>query len=269
MKALIHLASMVALCAPAFSADLVVKTTRHCDNPRIKDVAVTTWIGKDRMRVEDGDRKVLIVRADLKKMFVLDPKGKAFGTLELPFVMKDHVPPEIVPKFDELMANLHFSVTPTSETKKIHDWNATKYVLTISDDAPDHKTTITADVWATKDVVVDGASWNSMNGAATSFMLSGPDMSAELAKIQGLPVLVERTHTTGDKTLKFTEEVTSVESKDAPEGAYDVPKDYTEMKPFILGDSGPHDSSTHIAPAHPGPPPDSKKDGEKPVPPPK
>jgi hypothetical protein len=59
----------------------------------------------------------------------------------------------------------------------------------------------------------------------------GASMATEMKKIEGLPVLIERTQTVMGQTLKSSEQVTAVTSKDAPEGTYDAPKDYTE-KPF-------------------------------------
>ena len=62
-------------------------------------------------------------------------------------------------------------------------------------------------------------------------MPGGAAMATEMKKVEGLPILVERTQTMGPMETKSSDEVTAVASKDAPEGAYDVPKDYAE-KPF-------------------------------------
>jgi hypothetical protein len=267
MKTFLNLALAVALCAPSFAGDLVVTTTKHSDARPDKDVIETKWIGKDRMRVESG-RTTLIVRADLKRVFVLDTEKKTFGTMDLPFDVKKHAPPDVQPQLETMLAAYTFTVEPTSETKKIGAWNATRYTITIVNKLPDHVSTLTEEVWATKDVPVDSPAWHAMNGAVMSYQLSGPDKSDELKKIEGLPVFVERTRSTDKGPVKSSDTVTSVATKDAPEGTYDVPKDYVETKPFLLGGgAGAGDRRPRAEPAPAPLPP--KKDDEKPVPPPK
>jgi hypothetical protein len=53
------------------------------ENQPAKDSTEVTWIGKDRMRIEDGN-DVTIVRTDLKKMYMLDMQAKTFTALDLP-----------------------------------------------------------------------------------------------------------------------------------------------------------------------------------------
>jgi hypothetical protein len=86
-------------------------------------------------------------------------------------------------------------------------------------------------VWLTKDVSVDAAAFADMYASMMSVGMQGPAASNEYRKLDGLAVLTETTTSMMGQTSKSREEVTSVETKDAPEGHYDVPKDFKD-KPF-------------------------------------
>ena len=234
MRLVTTLALIAALSAPAFCADLVITRTKHSDAMKMpgqeqpaKDSTEVTWFGKDRMRTEDGDQ-VTIVRADLKKLYMLDMKAKTVTTIDLPFDMKKYMPPEMAPMLEQMMGQIKVTVTPTTETKKIKDWNATKYTMTMSMPMGG---SLTQDVWATKDIELDRAAFSELSGAMMSTAMGGASMAAEYKKVEGVTLLVEATTKMMGQSFKSREEVTSVESKDAPEGLYDVPKGYAE-KPF-------------------------------------
>jgi hypothetical protein len=231
-------ASAVALItlfsAPAFCADLVITKAKHADAVKMPgneqpatDTTEVTWFGKDRMRSEEGDR-VTIVRVDQKKMYMLDTKAKTVSTIDLPFDMKKYIPAEMAPMMEQMMGQMKVTITPTTETKKIKDWNATKHTMTM---ALPMGGSMTQDIWATKEIEFDRAAFGELSSAMMSTAMGGASMAAEYKKIEGIPVLMERTQTIMGSTSKSREEVKSVETKEAPEGIYDVPKGYTE-KPF-------------------------------------
>jgi hypothetical protein len=63
-------------------------------------------------------------------------------------------------------------------------------------------------------------------------------MAAEMKKVDGIPVLTERTRSMMGSDAKSRDEVLSIEQKEPPEGHYDVPAGFTE-KPFDpMADSG-------------------------------
>jgi len=229
--------ALVALfSAPALCADLVLTKAKHTDAVKLpgqeepaKDTTEITWYGKDRMRNEEGDR-VTIVRADLKKMYLLDTKAKTVSTIDLPFEMKKHIPAEMAPMMEQMMGQMKVTVAATTETKKIKEWNATKYTMTM---ALPMGGSITQDIWATKDIEFDRAAFAELNGAMMSTIRGGASMASEFKKIEGIPVLTERTQSIMGQSSKAREEVGSAEMKDAPEGHYEVPKGYTE-NPFDL-----------------------------------
>ena len=234
MRLVTTVALVASLAAPALCSDLVITKSKHADavkslvgNQPAKDTIEVTWFAKDRMRIEEGD-KVTLIRADLKKMYMLDVKAKTVSTIDLPFDMKKYLPAEQAPMIEQMMSMMKVTVTPTTETKKIKDWTATKYTLTMTLPMGGG---MTEDIWATKDIQVDYATFAELHGSTMATAMGGASMQSEYKKIEGVPVLTEHSQTMMGQVSKSHEEVTAVESKDAPEGNYDVPKDYKE-KPF-------------------------------------
>jgi hypothetical protein len=229
---LLAAAALAALCStPSLAGDLVVTKSVHSDAVKMmgheepaKDTTEVTWIGTDRIRIEEGD-SVTIVRADLKKLFMLDTKAKTVTTIDLPFDIKKYVPAEYAGMMEQMMSQTKVTVTPTEETKKIKDWNATKHVMTTSMPMGG---SVKQDVWLTKEVQVDAAAFAEMYSATMSLGMGGTAIASEYKKLDGFAVLTETTTSMMGQTSKSREEVTSVETKDAPEGHYDVPKDFTE-----------------------------------------
>lgn len=227
----------VLALTPAVRADHLLMRKMHVDGYQAGDKTVpgsdsthAIWLGKDRVRIE-SDENTLIVRMDQSKVYVLDPKAKTASTIELPFDMKKYVPPEMASMVDQMkgMMSMSATVTPSDETKKVGSWNAKKYAVTIK--GPQGPVT-TEDRWVTKDITgIDVTVYRDMMNKMFVMMPGGEQIAEEMKKIDGIVVLTERTRTRGGNSVKSTEELTSVESKDAPAGTYDIPADYTE-KPF-------------------------------------
>lgn len=237
MRLLTSLVLFVATAVPTFAADLVVHKSMHTDATKImgqdvpaEDTTSVTWFGKDRMRIESGD-EITIVRTDLKKMWRIDTKAKTYQTVDLPFDMKKYVPAEQYAMVEPFLAQITVTVTPTTETKKIRDWNCTKYTMSMS---MPMGMTVAHEIWATKDIPVDRAVATDMMASvrsATMGGMGGANFATEWQKIEGFVVLDQQERRIGTTPQKSKEEVTSVESKDAPEGHYELPKDYKEL-PF-------------------------------------
>lgn len=230
-------AALCLLTLPVFAGDLVVHGTRHQDAAKemgrdvpAEDTTSVTWIAKDRMRQETGN-EVVIVRGDQKKMYRLDLEAKTYQAIDLPIDLKKYLPAEQYKMMEPFFAQIKVVLTPTQETKKIREWNCTKYVLTIS---MPMGAEMTHELWATKDFVGDRAAAMEMYASMQSALMGGvggDSFVTELKKIEGFVVYHEQVRTMGRMKYTAKEEVTSVETKDAPEGHYDVPKDFKEV-PF-------------------------------------
>ena len=237
MKTVFGIASLVVLSGAAFAGvtrtgDTVITTDKHSDaamGQPAKDTQEIVWIGKDHMRMEEGD-SVTIVRADLKKMYLLDTAAKTVTTVDLPFDLKKHVPADMAPRIEQMLGQMKVTVTPSTETQKIKDWNATKYTVTM---AMPMGGSLTQVMWVTKDIGADRTGWQEMLAAQMSSNPFASAMAAEMKKIDGIPVLIERTMSMRGSEARAKESVVSVEEKEAPAGHYEVPAGFTE-KPFDL-----------------------------------
>ncbi len=228
-----RIALFAVLASPAIAGDLMITQTKHTDaysmmgqNSPATDVTETMWLGDKRMRHESGSQ-LTIVRADLKKMYIVDTAAKTYSTLDLPIDLKKYIPAEAAPMMESMFSSMKVTVTPTTETKKIRDWNATKFMVTMS--MPMGSST--REVWATKDISVDSTNYCELVGSMMSMMPGGSAMAAEWKKVEGFPVLTLSSMPMMGSEMKSKEELTAVEHKDAPEGTFDVPKGFTE-KPF-------------------------------------
>jgi hypothetical protein len=255
-------AALLATSAVSMPADFVLTQKKHTDAYTIgtkeipaKDATSVMWIGKDRMRIEEGD-KITIIRQDTKKMIVLDTKAQTATTIDLPFDMKKYLMPEAAGLVDN-MPKPKCTVTPSEEKKKIKDWNTTKFTVEMT--SPMGKGGTVQEMWVTKDLQLDTAGLRDMWSTMFTIVPGGSAIAEEMKKIDGFPVVTDRTEKRGQTDVKSHEELVSVEKKDAPEGAYDVPKDYKER---------PFDPVSDVK-MGPGGPPGGKhgKAGEKPAPP--
>lgn len=234
MKILARLALAVALSSPAVAGDLVVTKEKHTDAGTMmgqaqpaQDSVEVIWIGKDRLRVEEGN-SVTIVRSDLKKMYQLDTQAKTYTAIDLPIDLKKYVPTEMAPMIEQMASQMKVTVTPTSEIKKIKDWDATRYTLSMSMPMGGGST---QEMWVVKGLDADRAGWQEMYCTLLGTTPFGSAMATEMRKIDGLPVLTERTQSMMGSEIKSRESVVSVEQKEPAADLYDLPKGYTE-KPF-------------------------------------
>jgi uncharacterized protein DUF4412 len=229
--------SFAAVFSPAGDPDTVLTTKVHTDaftmrgrETPARDATQTVWIrGKDRMRFEDGER-VVIVRLDEKKLYVLDPKEKSVSAVDLPFDAKKYLPEDgpFAERVEQMMA-AKVTVTPSDETKRIGSWSARRFAVARSGAAGSSTST----VWTSTEVGVDSAAALEMVTAVQSLQPGEGIPGDERKKIEGFPVLAETTRSMGETEIKSRKELVSVERKEAPAGAFDVPADY-EKKPFEL-----------------------------------
>lgn len=219
-------------------------TMRDRETPA-RDATITTWMrGKDKLRIEDGDQ-VTIVLAGEKKVHILNTKDKTASTVELPFDRSKYMP-ESGPALggggrggegrggDGGNAPT-VTVTPTEETKKINNWTAKKYKVTRSGGF----NSSTEEVFAVADAGFELGAFRELTAQIPN-MRPAPAGGDEMKKIEGFVILTERTRQMGDADVKSREEIVSIEKKEAPEGAFEIPKDY-QIKPFeprMMGGGG-------------------------------
>ena len=227
--------AVVILVAGTASADLKIVKMEHTDgfsamgrNTPPTDDEQVSWIGADRMRMDQGDQST-IIRLDTQKLMVLHHDDKTYNTLDLPIDLTQFMPPGMA---DQVTAMMTFdvTVTPTDETKTVGTWKTRRYDVTMTS----KMATSTITMWVTKDAKFNQEAFYSMYEHLNSINPGLADMAKEMRKVEGLVVEQDSVTTMtimGNVTIKRTEKATSIEDLAPPPGIYDPPADYTE-KPF-------------------------------------
>jgi hypothetical protein len=237
MKQLFRTTAFLALLASPAFADLQIVKKTHTDAAKVdnkdvpaKDTQSTIWLAKDRMHIV-SDEVTAIVRLDQKKLILLDAKAKTWTAIDLPFDLKKYVPPEAAGMIEQMMGAqaLQAKVEPKDETKKIGEWNAKRYEITLSKAG---KAVSKEILWTTKDIKSDVSGYGEMYSTLMAMIPMQKNLAVEMKKLEGLPVYSEKTMSLpGGGEQKSVEELVSATEKEAPAGTYDTPAGYKE-KPF-------------------------------------
>lgn len=218
-------------------SDIHMIEKRHTDSYSIGgttveavDEEVTYWVGEKGMKME-SDSQIVIVKPDEELMYVLDPQAKIY--VEIPFTMledggsamENGEDSEIPPEVQEMM-RMDVSVTETGKTRTINGWKAKGYTQEISNSMM----TVVSELWATNDLNVDKSLfqkyYTAIYGLRPGMQEMMGNLVEEMQKIDG--VVVKSSTATEVMGTKITSsaEISKVEERPAPEGAYEVPEGY-------------------------------------------
>ena len=213
---------LLLLAAPAAADSLLTLRSSieglKMDQPRSGEV--TIWIGGDKLRRDEADSSY-ILRLDLGKLYIINHADKTYKVLA--------VPGDLEKIAAQTAAQLKVRVTATSETKKIGEWTARKYKVDLKNPEGLHLDTT---IWASKDIASHEA-YSRLAASLAALQPGASEWARKLEQIEGFPVLQEANVDMGGSRFKTREELVSVETKDAPAGAYDIPAGYTPQ-PFIV-----------------------------------
>jgi hypothetical protein len=233
-RTLITLFTVLMIAGPA-AADLKVVKMTHRDGFTVmgqtqpsEDQEQTTWIGKDRMIMEQGDNAT-IVRLDTNKLIVVDHKQKSFSVLDLPIDLESLMPAGMADQMKTMMT-FEVTVTPTGESKTVGEWKAQQYEMKMVS----KMMTMEATMWATEHAAFDQEAYYKMAEQMASLQPGMADVAKELHKVKGLVVEQDGVMTMtmmGNISVKTSEKTSSIGELDPPDGIYDPPAGYTE-KPF-------------------------------------
>lgn len=225
---------LVVMVAGVVAADLKVTKISHRDaftmmgqTQPATDEEQTTWIGKDRMHMMQGDSSN-IVRLDTNTMIVINHSQKTYSVIDLPIDLEKFMPPGMAEQMKAMMT-FEATVTPTDEYKTIGEWKARRYDIEMKS----QMMTMTATWWATTDVSLDQEAFGRMYEQVVSMQPGMADVTDEMQKIKGL-VIEQDTMITmtmmGDNSFKTSEKTVAVEELDPPPGTYEPSVDYTEKE---------------------------------------
>lgn len=183
---------------------------------------IKVWIAGDRLRRDDGDTSA-ILRTDQGKLYLLNHLDKTYSELPLPLDFK-----KLSVAGEEALKTV-VEVTPTSETKKIRDWNTRKVKVALSNAAG---LKLDTTMWVSTEIPAHQA-FTRMLVSMTALQPGGVPLARQMERIEGIPVLQETGVTLEGSRFKTVEELVSAETKDAPAGLYDPPAGYTQ-EPFAF-----------------------------------
>lgn len=125
-----------------------------------------------------------------------------------------------------LMQSIEFSITPTSETKKINAWNTTRYDLSMT--AAGMPTT--GVMWVTTDINVDMGAYQRLAFSKLAGTKGFDKLISEAEKIKGMPVMTHMVAEAMGVKADVVTEVLEVADRTAPPGTFDLPASYKHAK---------------------------------------
>lgn len=220
------------MMAPALvRADIFMKEKTHTDGMTImgqaqppQDKVSTVWVSKDRMRTDQGDTSSIAMVVDGKVViYHLNHAKKTYTELTFGSDGTQDVAPG-------MPGEMKVKVTPTSETKKIGNWNCKKYLQEMDMGMMP----IYSEVWASEDLKMPYADFyeklsSSMSPGQPGMGLASQAMMEEMKKIKGMPVLTITSMTMmKNVNIKSSRELLEIKEGTAPAGTFDIPAGYTK-----------------------------------------
>ncbi len=231
-------------------ADIFMKQKNHTDGFKMmgqtqpaKDVIQTVWISTDKIRSDDPEQSV-ILRLDKKKIYMLNHAQKTYSEMPMDISstignqMEDAMEDEEMSEEDQAnvmnmmkgMTQMKITVTPTSEKKKIGDWNCQKY----NQELVMMMGPMTSEIWATEDLKLDYDLYNkymaAMMGKGGMFGDFMSQIASEMKKIKGVPVLTVSTVNMMGASVKSTQELIEYKEGTAPAGHFEIPSGYKKTE---------------------------------------
>lgn len=226
-------AATLALLATAgiAGADLKIVQNAHQDafsmmgqSQPASDEQRVTWIGDDRMRMDQGDTSTIVLLGQ-KKMFIVNHDEKSYYEIDLPIDLASMMPPGMAEQMMQMMT-FDVTVTPADETKQVGEWTAKRYDMQMKS----AMLTMDAVLWASTETPVDVDAYRSLYGEVVSLQPGTADMLAEMRKVDGFVVAQESTMSMtmmGDTKVGSTETTESITEAEPPAGTYAPPEGYT------------------------------------------
>ncbi len=232
IRRLLVIAALLSACALPGLADTLLTYKVHTDPSNVggasrpaKDEVQKVWVGRNAVRKET-EAATYIYRADDKKIYVLNIQEKKYSVLDLPVDLVKVSGPETRYFLEGLGDRVTYDIEikPTDEKKTINKWEARRFEVVMANEIG---ATIQLAIWTTASVQIDGELWSAATAALQSLNPGFQDAAKQLAGIPGVPVMTESTLKGGPNLIKERVELTSVETKPAPAGAYEAPPDFT------------------------------------------
>jgi len=234
IRMLVALSLTLLVSAGLAGADVKVVQKHHQDafsmmgqEQPASDEEHVTWIGDGKLRMDQGSTST-IVDLDASKMFIIKHDQSSYTDVDLPVDLTSLLPPGMG---EQIMTMMQFdvTVTPSEETKKVGDWTAKRYDITMTS----AMMSMNSVLWASTETPVDFKKYYDLYTKVMSLQPGMEDMMESMREIDGFVVSQEATMSMqfmGDTTVGSSDLVTSIATVDPPAGIYAPPADYTHEK---------------------------------------
>ena len=239
--------TLTMLAVPSLvHSDAFIKTVMHTDAMKMgpqtipaEDDTSITWMGDNMAAMNNNGVSSMIINGETGILYMIDHKDKSYnempidalGDIEKMMVGsgKDKAEAAMVDQQLKAMMSamkMEAKVTPTEETKEIRGWNCKKYVVEIKMGMGK----MTNNTWVTTDVEIDYTMFSRLMAAPMAQVPGFQELIVEMKKMGGISVLVEGSMSMMGTEIKSKQEILEIKTKDAPDGTYDIPKDYKKTK---------------------------------------
>ena len=231
-------------------ADTYMKEKKHTDGIKMMgqeqpatDEITEIWITSKGIR-SDSPKGSMMILVDEKKIIMVDHEKKTYT--EMPMNIgditsqaakeagKDNEEAEEMGQANQAMMQgmmqgmmkMEITVQPTTETKKINNWNCKKYNMTMNT----FMGPMSNEIWATEDLKIDKAMYARMT---TAFMSAMPGMQSgsenmmkEVEKIKGVQVFSISKYQMMGQTISSSTELLEFKDGAAPANLFKIPAGY-------------------------------------------
>jgi len=234
----------VALAAPVFG-DSFFKQVIHTDAFEMmgqttpeKNDTTTMWLTEGMAYSTMGDSASVIFYLERGEICFINHEEKQYSLMPMDL---GEIIDEVLEEEDEearqmaevmkgmasaIMGSVEISVTPTEETRKIGDWDCTKYNVDLSMAMMKSK----QELWATEDIEVDYTMFQAVSSGMMAQMPGFDKVLEEMKQIKGIPVMSTATASIMGSEMVTTTELIEYAEKDAPDGIFDIPEGYKKVE---------------------------------------
>ncbi len=247
LAGLFTLVLAVTLMPAAAFSDTRIKQKKQSDAFNVmgsempaQEQVLTTWMGKDWARTDEGDARSIIVRLDKNTFYFLHHQGRTYTEMAIGAITdmmtqalaesqtdlteeEKAQAAEFMKEVTSSMIQIKAAVTVTDEKKKFGKWNARLYKLKV--EMPMGSSS--SEIWASEEIGVDMGLFNRLGNALLMKEPSFQEALKEMEKIKGFPVYrVDVSEAMGTQ-MRSTQELLEVEETEPPAGNYEVPEGYS------------------------------------------
>ncbi len=222
---------LLTITAAVFAAQAVlgdVKVVNHAvttmNDEEQSSGDMTAYYTEEKLRMEDPQGKITIIRLDKGLMWSIDPEAKTYTEQSVEDMAKQ------LEGLPEEMMEVELDVEKTGEKEKIGKYDCTKFILTMTMMG----TPVTTEVWATTDIQIDPVMLKFAENANKAFekvpMLQRTfGMFKEVFDANSFPVkTVTETDMFGMKT-KNSMMLKSISSEKFADSLFEIPEGYKKQ----------------------------------------